>query len=70
MYFRSHPGRCSLRSSVWKSAVGRRATGPLREQPPSEVPYVITAAGRRRLTAEQARWNTITLAVARVIEGA
>ncbi len=32
--------------------------------------YAITAAGRRQLTAEQARWNTITLAVARVIEGA
>jgi len=32
--------------------------------------YVITAAGRRQLTAEQTRWNTITLAVARVIEGA
>lgn len=32
--------------------------------------YAITAAGRRQLTAEQARWNTITLAVARVVEGA
>lgn len=32
--------------------------------------YAITAAGRRQLNAEQARWNTITLAVARVLESA
>jgi PadR family transcriptional regulator, regulatory protein PadR len=32
--------------------------------------YAITPAGRRQLTAEQARWNTITLAVARVLESA
>ncbi len=32
--------------------------------------YVITRAGRRQLLAEQAHWNTITLAVARVLEGA
>jgi PadR family transcriptional regulator PadR len=30
--------------------------------------YAITPAGRRQLVAEQARWNTITLAVARVLE--
>lgn len=32
--------------------------------------YAITPAGRRQLNAEQARWNTITLAVARVLESA
>ena len=32
--------------------------------------YAITRAGRRQLLAEQAHWNTITLAVARVLEGA
>jgi transcriptional regulator len=32
--------------------------------------YAITRAGRRQLVAEQAHWNTIALAVARVLEGA
>ena len=32
--------------------------------------YAITRAGRRQLTVEQARWNTIAVAVARVLEGA
>jgi transcriptional regulator len=32
--------------------------------------YAITRAGRRQLLAEQAHWNTITVAVARVLEGA
>jgi PadR family transcriptional regulator, regulatory protein PadR len=32
--------------------------------------YAITRAGRKQLVAEQAHWNTITLAVARVMEGA
>lgn len=32
--------------------------------------YAITRAGRRQLLAEQAHWNTITAAVARVLEGA
>jgi transcriptional regulator len=32
--------------------------------------YAITPAGRRQLAAERARWDTIALAVARVMEGA
>jgi PadR family transcriptional regulator, regulatory protein PadR len=32
--------------------------------------YAITAAGRRQLATERTRWNTITLAVARVLESA
>jgi PadR family transcriptional regulator, regulatory protein PadR len=32
--------------------------------------YAITAAGRKQLTAEKARWTSITLAVARVLESA
>lgn len=32
--------------------------------------YAITAAGRRQLNAEKARWASITLAVARVLESA
>jgi PadR family transcriptional regulator PadR len=32
--------------------------------------YAITAAGRRQLNVEQARWSSITLAVARVLESA
>ena len=32
--------------------------------------YAITRAGRRQLAAEQERWNSITLAVARVLESA
>jgi PadR family transcriptional regulator PadR len=32
--------------------------------------YAITRAGRRQLVVEQAHWNTITLAVARVLESA
>jgi PadR family transcriptional regulator len=32
--------------------------------------YAITRAGRRQLVAEQAHWNAITLAVARVLESA
>lgn len=32
--------------------------------------YTITKAGRRQLVKEQARWQTITVAMARVLEGA
>ena len=32
--------------------------------------YAITSAGRRQLAREQQHWNAITLAVARVLEGA
>jgi transcriptional regulator len=32
--------------------------------------YAITPAGRRQLNVEQARWSSITLAVARVLESA
>jgi transcriptional regulator len=32
--------------------------------------YAITKAGRKQLVAEQAHWKSITLAVARVLEGA
>ena len=32
--------------------------------------YAITRAGRRQLNLEQARWSSITLAVARVLESA
>jgi PadR family transcriptional regulator PadR len=32
--------------------------------------YAITRAGRRQLVAEQAHWNAITVAVARVLESA
>ena len=32
--------------------------------------YAITRAGRRQLAAEQTHWSAITMAVARVLEGA
>ena len=32
--------------------------------------YALTASGRRRLTEEEESWNTIALAVARVLENA
>jgi PadR family transcriptional regulator PadR len=51
---------CGWASSSWDTSENNRKAKY----------YTITRAGRRQLAAEQAHWNAITLAVARVLEGA
>jgi transcriptional regulator len=51
---------CGWASSSWDTSENNRKAKY----------YTITRAGRRQLAAEKAHWNAITLAVARVLEGA
>ena len=66
---RSSTGRCIPRSTGSKTAAGSRRSGDVGEQPQSAV-HRLTPAGRKQLTEQTNRWDTIVNAINRILKPA